>query len=53
MIVYTAQKILLFLSVFAVAPHAGSVDRNGKAEFDESLKNLVEEMKQNGLLGER
>ena len=28
MIVYTAQKILLFLSVFAVAPHAGSVDRN-------------------------
>lgn len=25
----------------------------GKAEFDESLKNLVEEMKQNGLLGER
>ena len=30
MIVYTAQKILLFLSVFAVAPHAGSVDRNQK-----------------------
>ena len=32
MIVYTAQKILLFLSVFAVAPHAGSVDRNDVAE---------------------
>ena len=44
---------LFFVGRIHVAPHAGSVDRNGKAEFDESLKNLVEEMKQNGLLGER
>ena len=45
--------VFFFFCMGEVAPHAGSVDRNGKAEFDESLKNVVEEMKQNGLLGER